>query len=91
MSLARLHVVSHALTMSTSQGISDESTAVRAIIPNIPSDFVARLQAEAQAAGGTSLELLVAQTPEEATELLRTEANVSFLIDAVEMGAPTRW
>ena len=84
----RLHAVSHALTINMSQG-SDEST-VRAIIPNIPSEFVARLQAEAEAAG-RSLELLVAQTPEEATELLVTEANVSFLIDAVEMGAPTRW
>lgn len=42
-------------------------------------------------AAGRSLELLVADTPEEATELLRTEPNISVLVDAVEMGAPTRW
>jgi hypothetical protein len=69
---------------------------VRAIIPDLPDEFVARLQgvvAEVAVAGlpPIALELLVARTPEEATELLRTQDDISVLIDAVEMGAPTRW
>ncbi len=63
---------------------------IRAIIPDLPVDFVGRLQGEADRAGVT-LELLVARTPEQATEMLQTEDEISVLIDAVEMGAPTRW
>lgn len=63
---------------------------VRAIIPDLPPDFVDRLQGAAEGAG-RPLELLVAKTPEEATGMLRTESDISVLIDAVEMGAPTRW
>jgi hypothetical protein len=63
---------------------------IRAIIPDLPGDFVGRLQGEADRAGVT-LELLVARTPEQATEMLQKEDEISVLIDAVEMGAPTRW
>lgn len=69
---------------------SGDASSIRVIIPNISAAFVSRLQGVATAAG-RSLELLVARTPEEATELLRTESNIAALIDAVEMGAPTRW
>ena len=85
-----LEATSHGLV-----GPSDGSTRrlIRAIIPDLPSEFVARLQGVTEAPGlpPMTLELLVARTPEEATELLRTQDEISVLIDAVEMGAPTRW
>lgn len=87
----RLQLLTRGLMSSSASADGAASGPVRAIVPNLPAGFIARLEGVALAAGGRALELLVAQTPQDAIELLRTESDISVLIDAVEMGAPTRW
>ena len=62
---------------------------LRVVVPALPAPFMARLRAAA-ADAGKEVELLVADGPEEAGELLASH-DVSALIDSVEMGAPSRW
>ena len=68
---------------------SAASAPLRVVVPALPAPFMARLRAAA-ADAGKEVELLVADGPEEAGELLASH-DVSALIDSVEMGAPSRW
>ena len=87
---------------ASSRRLSHVSSALMAatlptklLVPNLPADFVARLHGVASEAG-QPLELLVAETADDAVRILQATPDVVGLIDAVEMGAtaggkPTRW
>ena len=74
---------------SMASAAAANSAPLCVVVPALPAPFMARLRAAA-ADAGKEVELLVADGPEEAGELLASH-EVSALIDSVEMGAPSRW